>query len=90
MTTPAAMSRVIFCGNLPLDTRQREVEDLFRKYGCVASEVPETCALLARLVGSQFCLHCSALAVLEHITNGPDVGSDCRRHLGEKQRSGAA
>ena len=28
------MSRVIFCGNLPLDTRQREVEDLFRKYGC--------------------------------------------------------
>lgn len=30
------MSRVVFCGNLPLDTRQREVEDLFRKYGCVA------------------------------------------------------
>ena len=32
--TRAIMSRVVFCGNLPLDTRQREVEDLFRKYGC--------------------------------------------------------
>ena len=27
------MSRVIFCGNLPVDVRTREIEDLFHKYG---------------------------------------------------------
>lgn len=27
------MSRTIFVGNLPLDVREREVEDLFYKYG---------------------------------------------------------
>lgn len=27
------MSRTVFVGNLPLDIRQREVEDLFGKYG---------------------------------------------------------
>lgn len=27
------MSRVIFCGNLPVDVRTREIEDLFYKYG---------------------------------------------------------
>lgn len=30
------MSRTIFVGNLPLDVREREVEDLFAKYGRIA------------------------------------------------------
>lgn len=36
------MSRVIFCGNLPVDVRTREVEDLFHKYGKIieASQLP--------------------------------------------------
>lgn len=29
------MSTTVFCGNLPLDVREREVEDLFYKYGRV-------------------------------------------------------
>ena len=28
-----SMSRTVFVGNLPLDTRERELEDLFYKYG---------------------------------------------------------
>lgn len=39
------MSRVVFCGNLPLDTRQREVEDLFHKYGCASSQNTLSCSL---------------------------------------------
>ena len=30
------MSRTVFVGNLPLDIRNREVEDLFGKYGRIA------------------------------------------------------
>ena len=30
------MSRTVFVGNLPLDIRHREVEDLFGKYGRIA------------------------------------------------------
>jgi splicing factor, arginine/serine-rich 1 len=29
--------RIIYVGNLPLDVTERELEDLFRKYGHVAS-----------------------------------------------------
>ena len=32
---PGRMSKTVFCGNLPLDIRHREVEDLFHKYGRV-------------------------------------------------------
>ena len=34
------MSRVIFCGNLPVDVRTREIEDIFYKYGKIIEVRP--------------------------------------------------
>ena len=35
-TVCCSMSRTVFVGNLPLDTRDRELEDLFYKYGRIS------------------------------------------------------